>query len=439
MIRMFTLGDEIELEIRDLSSQGEGVGSFQGMTLFIEGALIGEKVKAKVTLVKKQYAKGDLVKVIQSSSHRVKPICPIFDECGGCQIMHLSYDEQLKVKKGRVLSAFERIGGFENVPLEDVRPSVKPLHYRNKITLPISLQGGEKVIGLYAKRSHDIVPVSHCYIHLEEGEKIFASLKKDLPPVKHVVIRTAEHSKESLLLFLTSQKSDLIPYAKALIKEHPSIVGVVQGSVDEERNSLFASAYQTLQGKDYLKESFAGYQVKISAPSFFQVNTLQAEALYREAIKAAELSSDEVVLDAYSGIGLLTMMIARGVKKVMGIEIAPTSIADAKENVKMNQIKNIEWFKGTTEEWIEKVPSYDKVFLNPPRGGCEPSVLEALTKGDATKIVYISCDPATLARDGSILKAKGWQLDRVTPFDMFPQTMHVESVATFSRASFHPL
>ncbi|MBM3201639.1 MAG: 23S rRNA (uracil(1939)-C(5))-methyltransferase RlmD [Chlamydiae bacterium] len=430
---MFKIGSEIELDIRDLSSQGEGVGSFEGITVFVEGALPLEKVKARVTLVKKQYAKAVLIKIIQPSSQRVVPICPVFDQCGGCQIMHLSYEGQLAIKELRIKNAFERIGGFTDISFEKITGSIKQLHYRNKIVLPVALEKGKKVVGLYAKRSHDIVAVSHCYIHSNQGEKILELLRENLPLVKHIAIRTAEHSLESLVLFLTTKKQDLSKVAHDLMQKHSSIVGVVQGIVDEDRNSLFSDTYETVAGRPYLIENFCGYKVKVSAASFFQVNTLQAEALYQKAMELAELNQEDRVLDAYCGIGLLTMMISKHVKKVIGIEIAPSSILDAKENSRVNSTDNIEWHEGATEELIDKVGVYDKVFLNPPRGGCEENILEAVNKMQPKKIVYISCDPATLARDAKYLKNAGWHLESVCPFDMFPQTMHVETVASFSK------
>jgi 23S rRNA (uracil1939-C5)-methyltransferase len=349
--------------------------------------------------------------------------------------MHLSYAGQLAVKENRVKSAFQRIGHFSEAVIEKIRPSPRELHYRNKIVLPIAWQKGKKVIGLYAKRSHEVVPVSHCYIHLEEGEKILGTLREKLPSVNHVAIRTAEHSGENLVLLLTEEEKNLEFVAKELSMRHPSIVGVVLGMIAKGTNSLFAESYKTVWGLGYLQEKFAGYVVKVSAPSFFQVNTLQAEALYQAALEGADLQPEDVVLDAYSGIGLLTMMIAKRVQRVMGIEIAPSSISDARENAEVNGFKNIDWFEGLTEEWIRDVPLYEKVFLNPPRGGCASNILETITKSGAKKIVYISCDPATLARDAGHLKLLGWDLEKVEPFDMFPQTMHVESIASFKRAS----
>jgi 23S rRNA (uracil1939-C5)-methyltransferase len=447
---MLNLDQEIELEIRDLSSKGEGVGSFEGITIFVEGALVGEKVVASIILIKKHYAKGVLVRIVRPSKQRVNPICPIFDRCGGCQIMHLSYDEQLDIKERRVRSAFERIGGFSGVLVEKIIPSPRDLHYRNKITLPVVWQGGEKVIGLYAKGSHDVVPLSHCYIHLKEGEQIFSSLKEKLSKasgitafdqnrrlgyLKHIAIRTAEHSGESLVIFLTTGKVSevLIDFAKSLMESNPSIVGVLQGILPKDRNTVFADHYHTIVGRGYLEESFGGYALTIRGASFFQVNSLQAERLYSTAIEQANLNENDVVLDAYSGIGILTMMIARKARHVMGIEIAGSSIADAKKNGTVNGVFNIDWFEGLTQTLISKVPFYNKVLLNPPRGGCEPSVLEAITTSKAERIVYISCDPATLARDAAYLKTLGWALVKVLPFDMFPQTMHVESIATFLR------
>jgi 23S rRNA (uracil1939-C5)-methyltransferase len=217
------------------------------------------------------------------------------------------------------------------------------------------------------------------------------------------------------------------------MEKHSSIVGVVQGILPEEGNTLFAKYYVTVAGNNYLEERFSDYTVRVSAPSFFQVNTLQAEALYSAAIESAELQPEDVVLDAYSGIGLITMMMAKKVRKVMGIEVAPSSIRDAKHNAAAHQITNIDCFEGLTERWISRIPPYDKVLLNPPRGGCEIATLDAITKSRAKRIIYISCDPATLARDAAHLKAAGWHLHKVLPFDMFPQTMHVESIATFSR------
>lgn len=441
---------EVEIAIRDLTSTGEGVGEVEGLVVFVDGALPNERVRALITQTKHQYAIGKLLDIIEPSPERVRPICPLFSRCGGCQLMHLSYGGQLMLKKKRVADAFSRIGGLKDLPIQPVKRSPNELSYRNKITLPIVWRGGRKVVGLYAKRSHEVVEVEKCYIHHQLGEKVYQQVrdriagsniqvfnpKKRKGELKHIAIRSAENSGESIVLLLSTQKvSEDLKILASSLHQIPEVVGVVHGRISSEENSLFSNDYQVLVGSGVLVETFGKYQVQISAPSFFQVNAKQAHQLYEKALAFANVSNEDVVVDAYSGLGLLTMMIAERAKRVIGIEISPSSCADARQNSKRNHIENIEWVKGLVEKEMKHFEGVSIAFINPPRKGCDPQVIDAIAKNVREKIVYISCDPATLARDAAHLAELGWRCQEVQPFDMFPQTSHVETVALFQKGS----
>jgi tRNA/tmRNA/rRNA uracil-C5-methylase (TrmA/RlmC/RlmD family) len=334
--------------IEDLTSSGEGVGSIDGKKVFVDGALPGEQVEVEIIEDRKRYAKAKLLRIVKSSPDRRDPICPLFGTCGGCQLMHLSYEAQLKWKRKKVEEALKRIGGLD-VHVSDCVPSPDQLGYRNKIHLH---QGG-----LHKRHSHEIVPIDHCYILDPSGNK-------RLPVEGEAIIRSP------------------------------------------------------LQQLGHL-------QFKIGPHDFFQVNSKQAVQLYLKAISYAQPKGK--VLDAYCGVGCLSLFAAQDADQVLGIEIEQSSVKCAEENAKLNRIKNVSFKCGRVEKLLPKLGTFDTIFLNPPRGGVEPNVIAALRKHPPKRLVYISCDPATLARD---LKALGFKIEEVVPFDMFPQTIHIETLVS---------
>jgi len=353
--------------IEDLTSDGEGVGSIEGKKVFVDGALPGEEVEIELTENRRRFAKAKLKTIVRRSPHRVDPICPLFGTCGGCQIMHLSYPEQLNWKRKRVKDALQRIGGLK-VEVAECVPSPDQLGYRNKIHLH---QGG-----FHKRHSHEIVAVEKCYIQNELGEKY-------LPKTKHA---------------------------------HEAIIRTAGGEVLVEIDGVC--------NRPFIIEQLGELKFKIRPHDFFQVNPKQAYALYQKAIGNLQLGK---VLDAYCGVGTMSLFAAKRSEEVLGIEVVESAVESAKENARLNGIENAVFKCGKVEKLLPKLGRFDTIFLNPPRGGVEREGIETLLKHPPERLIYISCDPATLARDLKLLGPK-FAIEEVTPFDMFPQTIHVETL-----------
>ncbi len=406
--------------VKGLGSHGEGVCTLDdGLTLFVEGALPGEEVEVEITQRKLSYAKGRLLNILKPSPDRVDPICPVFGKCGGCQLMHLSYEAQLKAKQQQVIDALQRIGHLD-VPVAPCRPSPSPLAYRNKIQLPVA----RGKMGLYARGSHEVVPIKRCYVHNPLGEEIFSKIK---PPeeARYVLIRTALATKQVLVLLVTSGPPPK-ECAEKIFALSPHIVGVVHNYNPHSTNRVFGHKFTILCGRGTIEEHLLGCRFRLSAPSFFQINPLQAEVLYARVLE--HIGSAKTLLDAYCGVGTLSCLAAKQIDCVIGVECVPEAIFDARENAKLNQINNVTFQCAKIEDI--SLPKTEALILNPPRKGCDARLLEKIA---AERIVYISCNPATLARDLAILSQRGYQIESVEPFDMFPQTSHVECVATLRR------
>ncbi len=418
----------MDLQVQRLGINGEGVSQWYGCTIFVDGALPGEKVEASLYEKHSTYGRAWVVKQETKSPHRVEPVCPLFGRCGGCQLMHLEYSEQLNAKRQRVIDALERIGKFKGIEVQPCIASPQPLAYRNKIQLPVSPSGA---LGLYARNTHDLIEIEKCYIHCSLGEKAFGHIQKiiknsDVRGLRHVLIKTAVNTNQVLVVLITSSDVDLLPMAQKIKDSMPEIKGVVQNINSSGDNTVLGEKYITVIGRDSIEEKLCGLIFKVSPVSFFQVNPPQAEQLYQTVLKLANLQGDETVLDAYCGVGTLSLLLAKHAGKVVGIECVKEAIEDAKENALRNKIENVEFICSEVES--SPLPSADLVVLNPPRKGCERSVLEKLS---VKKIIYVSCDPATLARDLSILS--NYKIESVQPFDMFPQTAHVETVVSLAR------
>lgn len=428
------LDQKITLPIKRLGIHGEGVGTHEGFTVFVDGALPGETVTASVDEVRKNFARAKLLTCEKTSPHRVTPPCPVFGRCGGCQLMHLDYPQQLETKRQRVVDALERIGKLFNIPVSSCEPSPSPLAYRNKIQLPV-IMDPELRMGLYAFNSHDIVEIEKCYIHCALGEQVFAKVKAILkaepdPSLRFVLIKTGVNTNQVLVILVTEGEGALTLPATAekIMESSPEIKGVVQNINESSGNVVLGKTFRTLAGHSSIVDKICGLHFKVSPASFFQVNPAQAENLYQKALEFCQLKGEETVLDAYCGVGTLSLILARHAKQVIGVECVADAIADAQDNAKRNQIKNVIFHCDQAENFIGTLGSIDVAVLNPPRKGCDPSFLEKLLLLKPGRIVYISCDPATLARDLAILQ-KFYTVDIVQPFDMFPQTVHVESIA----------
>ncbi|MBS0623984.1 MAG: 23S rRNA (uracil(1939)-C(5))-methyltransferase RlmD [Verrucomicrobia bacterium] len=409
--------------IHALGALGEGIGTLEdGLKIFVEGALPGEHVEVTLTLRKQNYAKGSLVRVLEPSQARQTPPCPLFGTCGGCHLMHLEYTQQIQLKRQRVINALERIGKLKDLP--EVQPCVAsplPLHYRNKIQLPVFETQKQRKIGLYRKNSHDIIDVPHCYIHNREGEDVYTWIREHLPhsvSLRHVLIRQGIFTHETLVILVTTGQNDFRPFAQLLQKKFPHVVGVVENINTNSSNTILSTKFRSLSGRPYFFESLLGKKFKVGPASFFQVNSWQAENLIQEVLRLTKNQSHEHIYDAYTGVGTFALFLADHAKSVQGTECVAQAIECAKENAVLNHITNCHFQVGEA-----KAQPADLTILNPPRKGCDPLLLQQLR---SNHVIYISCDPATLARDLALLAH--YQIESVTPFDLFPQTMHVETV-----------
>lgn len=430
------LHQEITLVIKRLGIHGEGIGDSNGFTIFVDGALPGETVTAKISEVRKNFARAELLTCQQPSLNRVTPPCPVFGKCGGCQLMHLDYPSQLETKRQRVIDALERIGKLFDIPVAPCIPSPSPLSYRNKIQLPVSIDPAFKM-GLYAFNTHEIVEIEKCYIHCSLGETVFAQMKEILkakpdPSLRYVLIKTAIHTNQVLVILVTEGEGGLtLPLiAEKIMESSSEIKGVIQNT-HSAGNVILGKTFRTLAGESSIVDKICGLHFKVSPASFFQVNPAQAENLYQKALEFCQLNGGEIVLDAYCGVGTLSLILAAQAKQVIGVESVLAAIEDAKDNAQLNQIHNAVFHCALAEQFIKNLNSIDVAVLNPPRKGCDPDLLDKLLSLKPRRIVYISCDPATLARDCAILQ-KSYTVNRVQPFDMFPQTVHVESLVQLS-------
>ncbi|MCX6986741.1 MAG: 23S rRNA (uracil(1939)-C(5))-methyltransferase RlmD [Chlamydiae bacterium] len=445
------LGKKMDLEIERLGINGEGVGSWYGCTLFVDGALPGETVHASLYEKKKSYGRARILKILSASPERVDPICPLFGQCGGCQIMHLSYPEQLKAKRQRVLDALERIGKFKGIEVSDCWASEPALQYRNKIQIPIDRAptGGIR-FGLYARNTHDLVEIKECFIHCELGETVFQKIQTILHAsslqayssqdgqgeLKHLLIKTAVGTQQVLVVFVSALEPSALlqKMAEEILLQIPAVKGVVHNFNPEGDNTVLGDVYTTLAGQDSIEELLSGLVFKVSPASFFQVNPSQAQKLYKEVVESASIMSTDVVLDAYCGVGTMSLLMAKKAHKVIGVECVSQAIDDARDNAERNSLMNVEFHVDVVEHFVDKCSeTIDIAVLNPPRKGCDLNVIEKIGSMPLKKIVYISCDPATLARDLQLLSLKGWHINRVQPFDMFPQTAHVETLVVLSK------
>jgi len=438
----------LEIDITDIGIGGEGIGSFQGFKIFVPGALPLEFVQVRIESVKPSFALGKLIKILKTSPQRVEPICPLFSQCGGCQIMHLDYAGQLEVKRKRVEQTLIRIGKMSSVTVPPVTPSPTSLYYRNKIQLPVAGSPGNIKIGLYARGSHEVVDVQTCFLHHPVGDRVYQQMiallkaSKILPydtatkegELRHILMRSSEKGDEVLIVLITpftcSKELKKIAHELSLL---PGVVGVIHHKNPREDNVVLDREFTLLYGRNFIEQQIGSLTFKVSAASFFQVNLPQAEQLYQKALALAQVTSESRVVDAYCGIGTLSLLIAQKAHHVIGIECVSQAIQDAQENAARNGIQNAEFICGPTEKILPGLSSIDVVFLNPPRKGCDPRVLKEIHRLSPQAILYISCDPATLARDTQLLSSYGFVQEQVHAFDMFPQTTHVETVAKFIR------
>lgn len=434
--------------IRDLGVHGEGIGSVDGFTVFVPGALPGETVTAEITLLKKSYALGKLLSIEQESPFRMVPECPVYENCGGCQLSHLTYEGQLDVKYRRVKDVIERIAGESGKLVRPVLPAAHSFAYRNKMAVPAGLVKGEAALGCYRQGSHDIISVSSCAIQKEENNRLLRFARRFIEKygisvydektrkgsLRHVMGRVGDDGKVMVVLVTASET---LPEEKRWIeeiqKELPEVVSLWHNIQPKTGNTILGEKIRHLWGGETLTASLCGLRFEVSPYSFFQVHKEQAEILYDKALAYADLKGGETVIDAYCGTGTISLCLAKKAKRVIGIEIVKPAIEDAQKNAKKNHMENTEFYVADAGKFMPQlyrkglVP--DVIVMDPVRAGCSEEVLKAAAGMNPKRIVYVSCNPATFARDAKILKLEGYEIKEVQPVDMFPQTMHVETVA----------
>ncbi|CAB1253434.1 methyltransferase of m5U747 and m5U1939 in 23S RNA [Clostridiaceae bacterium BL-3] len=461
------MNDKIEknlkyiLKIDGMGYQGEGIGKINGFTVFVPGALPGEKVNIKVIKVNKSFAFGKLFHVIEPSSERVNPSCPIYKRCGGCQLQHMSYRAQLNFKKNRVKDCLERIGKFQvaetisenGLKLYDTIGMKNPYRYRNKVQLPVGRFNSKLKIGFYANRSHDIIDMDSCLIQNESADEAVKFIREwiekyNIPVydekagrgiVRHIMIRKAFTTGEIMVVIVTygSKLPAKDEFIEILTGNISHIVSIIQNINDKKTNVVLGQKSITLWGKDSISDYIDNFKFNISPLSFFQVNPLQTRVLYHKALEYAGLTGNEIVFDAYCGTGTISLFLSQKAKKVYGVEIIEAAVENARINAAENGIHNVEFITGKSEEiiprLIEQGTRADVVVVDPPRKGCAAALLHSIADMAPRTIVYVSCDPATLARDLAILRDLGYVAEKVQPVDMFPETAHVECVVKLVR------
>ncbi|KAM3112507.1 23S rRNA (uracil(1939)-C(5))-methyltransferase RlmD [Phormidesmis sp. 146-33] len=445
-------GELVEVEITDLSDSGDGVGRFEQRVVFVPDTVTGDRVLVRLIRVKPQYAQGKVHELLNPSPHRIRPGCIVADKCGGCQWQHVDYDYQLQAKRNHLVQALERLGGFREIDINPVLNVSEPLGYRNKATYPLRRSStGQVQAGYYQKGSHQIVNLNQCPIQDQRLNPLLSEVKQDLQTrgwgiydetlhrgkVRHLGLRIGRHTGEILLTLVARDANleGLEEQAQTWLTQHPNLVGVSLNLNADRTNAIFGKETRTIAGQSYLKEEFAGLKFQILPDTFFQVHTEQAEALLQVILSQLDLQGHEIVVDAYCGIGTLTLPIAKKVKQAIGLEVQPEAVEQAKLNAELNRLENVTIETGTVEKILPLLEVHpDVVLLDPPRRGCDPAVIQTLREMKPERIVYISCNPATLARDLKMLcESSAYKLERVQPADFFPQTAHVESASFLRR------
>ena len=445
-------GKKYEIEINSLGSSAEGVGRFKDFTVFVPYTLPGEKAEVLIEEVKKSYAKGRALQILRKSADRIAPKCAIYDRCGGCQLQHLNYEAQLRIKRQQVIDAVTRIGKQPDVPVHATLGAEAPWNYRNKMQFPVGRSKGKTIIGCFAQGSHDIIDTENCYIQKEFNNDIVNAMREIVDklgiPVynedrhtgilRHVIGRVGKNG-ECMVVLVTAVKDlqrskDIV---RMLRERLPKLVSVQQNVQTYRNNVIMGRDTKLLWGKPTILDSLGSLTFHISPRSFFQVNTDQAEVLYGKALEYANLTGRETVIDAYCGTGTITLFLAQKARRVYGIEIVKPAILDAEKNARDNHVKNAEFIVGDATVVMPRLYKQgiraDVVVVDPPRAGCTPTVLETFANMKPKRIVYVSCNPASLARDIAILDGLGYHAREVQPVDMFPMTSSIENVCLLER------
>ena len=444
----------ITLKIEDAGVDGEGIGKLDGFTFFVKDTVIGDTVEARIMKMKKNYGYARLMKILEPSVLRQEPRCAYARQCGGCQIQAMSYEAQLNFKVNKVWNNLKRLGGFTEIEKPEIIGMEEPWRYRNKAQFPFGTdKEGNVVTGFYAARTHNIIPCTECWLGVEENqiilEKILAHMKKYQIPaynektgrgvLRHVLIRKGFTTGELMVcLILNGKKLTALNELSVSLQEVPGMTSITINVNTKNTNVIMGTEMIPVWGQNYITDYIGNVQYQISPLSFYQVNPVQTKKLYETALEYADLQGEETVWDLYCGIGTISLFLAQKAGKVYGVEIVPEAIADAKRNAQLNGYTNTEFFVGKAEEVLpekyEKEGIYaDVIVIDPPRKGCDEAALETMVKMQPKKIVYVSCDSATLARDLKYLCENGYELKKVKACDMFPWSVHVETVVLLSK------
>ncbi len=443
---------DIEIEITGITTEGSGVGHYDGIAVFVPNTATGDVINCHIIKTKKNYAIGKINHILKAAEARIIPDCDVFARCGGCVFRHINYTAECEMKKQRVIDAFERLGHIEISP-EEIIKSGRENRYRNKAQYPVRLENGKISIGFFAQNSHRVIDCNDCLLQPKEFGKIVSAFRKWIEKnnitvyneethkglLRHIYIRKAFETNQVMVCAVINghnlpKKDDLIV---SLLKCTDNIASITVNENTNDSNVILGKKCYTIWGNDFIEDILCGVKVRISPLSFYQINRDQAEKLYNKAFEYAKLSENDTLLDLYCGAGTIGLSMAKKVKKLIGVEIIPEAIEDAKINAELNGIENAEFICGDAPEAAKILADRgikpDVIIVDPPRKGCAPELLDTIEKMDPDRLVYISCDPATLARDCAILKEKGYEVQKVTPVDMFPKTSHVETVVKLTK------
>ncbi|NTZ19130.1 23S rRNA (uracil(1939)-C(5))-methyltransferase RlmD [Paenibacillus sp. JMULE4] len=447
------VGDRIIVTIKRIGINGEGVGYYRRKAVFVKGALPDEVVKAKITKVEPGYLNADIIELEKRSPDRRKPPCPVYETCGGCQLQHMTYEAQLRAKEELVRESFQRYAGLHELPMRPILGMSDPWGYRNKAQLQTGREGEKMITGLYAAGSHRLVDISGCAVHhplvnqvIDQVKAILSELQIPIydertreGAVRTVVARVGQASGNVQLTLITA--TDRLPDSRRLvqrIRETLPMVTTIAQNIHKGKSPLvFGEKTVVLWGQERLEETLGDVRFSLSPRAFFQLNPEQTVKLYNAVQEAASLSGSELVVDAYCGTGTIGLWLAPYAREVRGIEIIPEAVQDARDNARASGIENARFFEGRAEqllpEWVKRGIRPDVVVVDPPRTGCERPLLQALLQARPARLVYVSCNPATLAKDCQVLLSGGYRLEWVQPVDMFPHTAHVECVIGIQR------
>jgi 23S rRNA (uracil1939-C5)-methyltransferase len=452
---MLQKNDIVEVEIADLSHDGAGVAKVDGFVFFVENALPGETIRMRVLKLKKTIGFGKVEEYLTKSPYRNEAVDAAYLRTGIADFGHLVYSEQLKFKRKQVVDNLYKTAGIANVEVAETIGMENPLAYRNKAQVPVRRVNGQLETGFFRKNSHDLMPIEDFYIQDKEIDRLILFVRDllrrfDIKPydeveqtglIRNLVVRRGHHSGQIMLVLVTTRPKvfRMEQMIEKIVEEFPAVTSIIQNINDKNTNAIFGSEFSTLYGSDKIEDTMLGNTYAISAQSFYQVNTLMAEKLYQTAIEFSELTAEDVVIDAYSGIGTIGLSFAKSVKAVYGVEVLEQAVADAKKNAERNGITNAHFVADTAEnamaEWSKQGIKPSVILVDPPRKGLTESFIKASVTMQPAKITYVSCNPATMARDIKLYEELGYKLEKVQPVDLFPMTHHVECVVLLQRSN----